>query len=185
MTQLIIARKALGPSFAPGGGLEVLPGLLTGLFSPFAVGFRDVAQPHPTLSFCVGPTRPGITPAAPWHQFWGFFLAISSLKRGGRDARPGSLSITWIMTGGSLSPTKKWDIPILGGPVGPHTVPARAHPLPRLPGSCQLCSQWIKDLLGFSPCSHGLVGALWGTFGFWGDDNWGCFMVLETRSRQS
>lgn len=106
MTQLIIARKALGPSFAPGGGLEVLPGLLTGLFSPFAVGFRDVAQPHPTLSFCVGPTRPGITPAAPWHQFWGFFLAISSLERGGRDARPGSLSITWIMTKGSLSPPK-------------------------------------------------------------------------------
>lgn len=165
MTQLIIARKALGPSFAPGGGLEVLPGLLTGLFSPFAVGFRDVAQPHPTLSFCVGPTRPGITPAAPWHQFWGFFLAISSLERGGRDARPGSLSITWIMTGGSLSPPQKMRYSHFGRTCGSSHGACTSPSSPQTPWELPALLPVDKGSLGVfslqSWAGGGFVGHIW------------------------
>lgn len=139
MTQLIIARKALGPSLSLGGGLEVLPGFQWGFSHPVLWDSGMWLSP-------IGPTRVGIAPAAPWHQFWGFFWHFQPWSRrqgcclmecaaGARQSQH-HLDNDWRQPG-----PQKWDIPSWGGPV----VLTRCLHVPILspsfPGSCQLCSQ--------------------------------------------
>lgn len=138
------------------------PGVLMGLFSPSAVGFGDVAQPHPTLQ------------GRAWPQLllgttFGVFLGISSLEGGGRDAMRCAAHLNTSLAVSA----PKWDVPSLGGPV---VLTRCLHvPIlsPRFPGAASFAPNGSctsrRDLVGFSPCSHELLVALWGRFGIWGE----------------
>lgn len=135
------------------------PGVLTGLFSPLAVGFSSSA----------GPTKPGTTPSCSLAPDLGRFKAFPALKEDAMGCSPGTrvwqaqhhLDNDWRQP-----LPQKWDIPTCG----PHTCPSS------LPDYSLGASSFApsgsgtstEDLLGFSLCSHELVVASWGTFGIWG-----------------
>lgn len=189
MTQLIIARKALGPSLSPGGGLEALPGFRWSFSHPVPWDSGMWLSPIPPQLPC-WPSKAGHRPSCSLAPVLGLFFGISSLAGGGRDAARCSVlpaahlerefGITWMTTGGSFA--SKMGYSQLGRTRGPHTVPARAHPLSQLPW--ELPARLPVDNTPARRISWGFLLAVvswWrprgAHFGSGGDDNGGCFLA--------